>query len=106
MHWRDKVAVVKGHEIFHRTIFQKTELALVHIEIRPIAADVAAAVVIAKVVTTPDGTLRSGTQDRLSFILTRRNGRWQITHGHNTVIDPTAQPFDPVNSGWTGEGVA
>jgi hypothetical protein len=26
---------------------------------------------------------------------------WRITHGHNTVVDPKAQPFDPVNSGWS-----
>src|SRR5258708_6275319 len=28
--------------------------------------------------------------------------RVEITHGHNTVVDPNAQPFDPVNSGWNG----
>lgn len=30
-------------------------------------------------------------------------GRWLIAHGHNTVVDPAAQPFDPVNTGWSGE---
>jgi hypothetical protein len=29
----------------------------------------------------------------------RRNGRWQIAHGHNTVIDPVAQPFDAIKLG-------
>jgi len=24
---------------------------------------------------------------------------WRIAHGHNTVIDPVAQPFDPVERG-------
>jgi hypothetical protein len=29
-----------------------------------------------------------------------RTGEWKIAHAHNTVVDPTAQPFDPINSDW------
>jgi uncharacterized protein (TIGR02246 family) len=105
MHWQSKAAIVKAHDVFHRTIFQKTELTYSEIGIRPMTADVVAAVVTAKVgnFTTPDGAVRPSAQDRLSFILTKRDGGWRIAHGHNTVIDPTAHPFDPVSSGWSGE---
>jgi hypothetical protein len=28
---------------------------------------------------------------------------WKIVHAQNTVVDPAAQPFDPINSDWNGE---
>ena len=104
MHWRGKAAVIKGHEVYHRTIFQKTQLTITNSAIRAITPDVAVAVVTLKVgpFTPPDGKPRFGTEDRESFILVKRGGAWRITHGHNTVIDPNAQPFDPVNSDWNG----
>jgi len=52
--------------------------------------------------TTPEGELRPAAEDRLSLIFVKREGGWKITHGHNTVIDPNAQPFDPINSSWNG----
>jgi uncharacterized protein (TIGR02246 family) len=102
MHWPDTSAVVTGHEAFHRTFFQATDIELADVEIRPIAADVAVAVVLLKVgpFTPPDGVHRPKSENRLSLMLNRRDGRWLIVHGHNTVIDPAAQPFDPVNAGW------
>ncbi len=102
MHWPDKSAVVTGHEAFHRTFFQTTDIELADVDLRPIAADVAVAVVLLKVgsFTPPDGVHRPKSENRLSLVLTRRDGRWHIVHGHNTVIDPAAQPFDPVNAGW------
>ncbi|HEY0790264.1 MAG TPA: SgcJ/EcaC family oxidoreductase [Chthoniobacterales bacterium] len=103
MHWRGKAAVVKAHEVFHRTIFQHTEMTPAATEIRAVTSDVAVAVVTVKAgdFTTPEGERKTGTQDRLSLILVKREGGWRLTHGHNTVIDPKAQPFDPVDSGWT-----
>ncbi len=105
MHWPGKSAVVTGHEAFHRTFFQTTDIELANIEIRAIAPGVAAAVVLLQVgpFTPPDGARRPASDDRLSLILTKREGCWRITQGHNTVIDPAAQPFDPVKSGWPQE---
>lgn len=102
MHWPGKSAVATGHEAYHRTFFQATDIRLANIEIRTIAPDVAVAVVLLKVgpFTPPDGVRRPESEDRLSLVLTKRDGRWRIAHGHNTVIDPAAQPFDPVKSGW------
>jgi uncharacterized protein (TIGR02246 family) len=102
MHWHGKAAIIKAHSVFHRTIFRKTGLTFGDIGVRAISPDVAAAVVTATVGTfrTPDGAVRPSADNRLSFILTRREGTWRVVHGHNTVIDIAAQPFDPVNSGW------
>jgi uncharacterized protein (TIGR02246 family) len=106
MHWPGKSAVVTGHEAFHRTFFQTTDIELANVEVRVIAPGVAAAIVLLKVgpFTPPDGVRRPASDDRLSLILVKRDGRWRITHGHNTVIDPAAQPFDPVKSGWPQQG--
>jgi uncharacterized protein (TIGR02246 family) len=106
MHWRGKAAIVKAHDVFHRTIFQKMEIGVADIGIRAITSDVAATVIALKAgeYTTPDGKQQNATLDRLSLILVNRNGEWRIAHGHNTVVDPTAAPFDPVSSDWNGEG--
>ncbi len=81
------------------------EIGVTDIGIRAITPDVAAAVIAlnAGAYTTPDGKQQNATLDRLSLILVNRNGEWRIAHGHNTVVDPSAVPFDPVNSGWNGE---
>jgi len=105
MHWWGKAAVVKAHEVFHRTIFRNTEMTITDVAITVITSDAAVAVVTLKMgeFTTPDGERKmAAAQDRLSLILAKREGGWKITHGHNTVIDPNAEPFDPVNSGWKG----
>ena len=96
-HWPGKAAVIAGHEAIHRSFFQKTAIELVAVEIRAIAPEVATALVLLKVgaFTPPDGVRRPESEDRLSLVLTKRDGRWRITHGHNTVIDPGAKPIDP-----------
>jgi uncharacterized protein (TIGR02246 family) len=102
MHWRGKAAVVKAHDVYHRTFFRNTALDFTDIDLRPIAPDAVVAVVTIKVgdFTPPDGRPRIGTQDRLSLVIAKRSGGWRIVHGHNTVIEPGAQRFDPVNSDW------
>lgn len=105
MHWRGKTAILKAYDVFWRTIFQKMEITVTDVTIRAIAPDVAVAVVAlqASEFTTPDGKRQPATQDRLSVILAGREGEWKIVHAQNTVVDPTAQPFDPINSDWSGE---
>lgn len=104
MHWRGKKAVIKAYEVFHRTIFQNTDMTPTDVEMRSVTSDVAVAVVTLKAgdFTAPGGEVKIGTQDRLSIVLVKREGQWNIAHGHNTVIDLSAQRFDPVNSGWNG----
>jgi uncharacterized protein (TIGR02246 family) len=108
MHWRGKAAVLKGHDVYHRTFFRDTALDFTDVDLRPITQDAVVAVVTIKVgdFTPPDGQPRIGTQDRLSLIIAKRSGGWRIVHGHNTVIEPGAQRFDPVNSNWDSAGKA
>jgi uncharacterized protein (TIGR02246 family) len=105
MHWRGKAAIGKAHDVFHRTIFQKMEIEVTDIGIRAITSDVAATVIALKAgeYTTPNGRQQNATLDRLSLIIVNQHGKWRIAHGHNTVVDPNAAPFDPVNSDWNGK---
>jgi uncharacterized protein (TIGR02246 family) len=102
MHWRGKAAVLKGHDAYQGTFFRNTALDFTDVDVRPITQDAVVAVVTIKVgdFTPPDGQPRIGTQDRLSLVLAKRSDGWRIVHGHNTVIEPGAQRFDPVNSNW------
>lgn len=106
MHWSGRTAVAAAHDAYHRTFFKATDIEAAEIEVREIAPGVALAVVLLKVgpFTPPDGIPRPNSDDRLSLVLTRRAGRWRIAHGHNTVIDPGAQRFDPVRTAWPDVG--
>ncbi len=94
--------VVVGHAAFHRTFFRSTDIEIADATITEIAPGVATAILLLKVgpFTPPDGVARPASENRLSLVLAMRSGRWLITQGHNTVIDPGAQRFDPVRTGW------
>lgn len=100
-HWPDKAAVVAGHEGIHRSFFHDTDIEIADITLRVLASDIVAAVVLLKVgpFLPPDGMARPASDNRLSLIMANRDGRWRIAHGHNTVIDPAAAPFDPAKTG-------
>jgi hypothetical protein len=36
---------------------------------------------------------------RLSFMVVRREAAWKMVHGHNTVVNADAQPYDPPTAG-------
>ena len=57
MHWRGKAAVLKGHDVYHRTFFRNTALDFTDVDLRPITQDAVVAVVTIKVgdFTPPDG---------------------------------------------------
>ena len=101
MYWPGKPAVVGAHEAMHKTFFKTTEQELIDVAARAIAPGVAIAVTHFRMgaFTPPDGVDRPAAGNRLSLTLTERNGRWRIAHGHNTVIEPTAQAFDPMARG-------
>ena len=42
-----------------------------------------------------DGTLSPPNRNMLTLVFVRRDGRWLVTEGHNTVIDPRAAAHDP-----------
>ncbi len=106
MHWIGKPAVVKAHEVYLKTIFRDGGMSARDVTIRAVTADVAIAVVIEDFKgggILPDGGKNPPGSGRLTYVLVKRGGKWKITHGHNTSIDPNAQPFDPINSNWNGE---
>lgn len=102
MHWPGRAAVVCGHAAFHRTFFRSTAIEIADATITEFAPGVATAIILLNVgpFTPPDGVARPASENCLSLVLAMRSGRWLITHGHNTVIDPGAQRFDPVRTGW------
>jgi SnoaL-like domain len=79
-------------------VFATTDIHSTRVEVQGIGPRVAVAVVELAVgdFTTPTGQEINESRDRLSFTLVNRDERWQIVHGHNTVIDPAAAPYDPI----------
>jgi uncharacterized protein (TIGR02246 family) len=104
MHWSGKADIMKAHEVYHRLLFPKTEINFTNIAVRPIAPNVAVAVVEENFDASqlPNGGIRPASKDILSFTFVKRDGQWKIVQGHNTIVLPEAQPYDPVSNGWNG----
>jgi uncharacterized protein (TIGR02246 family) len=104
MHWRGKADIVKAHEIYHRLLFSKTDIRFKKLDVRAIAPGVAVVVALEDfgASSLPDGGTRPAGEDRLTLVFVKRSGEWKIIHGHNTIINADAAPYDPVNSGWKG----
>ncbi len=98
MHWRGRDQVAFAHKAFLSTIFKDCKQTLVSIEARSIAPSAALAVVtmIQDAYVTPDGNHMPEAHDRLTLTAVKREGRWLLIHGHNTIINPRAADNDPV----------
>jgi uncharacterized protein (TIGR02246 family) len=98
MHWRGREQVAFAHRLFLSTIFKDCKQTLVSTEARAIAPGVALAVVtmIQDAYTTPDGNSMPSAHDRLTLTAVKRDGRWLLIHGHNTIINSQAANNDPV----------
>jgi hypothetical protein len=74
-------------------------MTITDVAIRAATSDVTATVVTLKMgaFTTPERELRAESLDNLSLTPLKCEAGWRITNGHNTVVDPRAQPFDPLN---------
>ncbi|MGA2647532.1 MAG: SgcJ/EcaC family oxidoreductase [Candidatus Sulfotelmatobacter sp.] len=99
MWWRGRADVVKAHEVFHATMFREVNIRCSGMEIRGIAPDVAIATLTVEVddYVTPDGREMNGVVDHLTFVLVKIGGEWLIASGHNTTVDPLAQPHNPID---------
>jgi uncharacterized protein (TIGR02246 family) len=100
MHWRGRAAVYKGHDALHKTTFAKTDMTIEDVKPRAIAPGVICAVATMTFGPHVDPTGREiiDLETMGSFVLTSDGDTWKIAHFHNTIIDPIARPFDPVNS--------
>ena len=109
-HWQGVSAVFKGHDNIHRTIFAKTNMRILEIQVRPIALGVAIAVATMTFgpTITPTGEVLAEQKTRGSFTTVNRRGTWKIVHFHNTNVDLIAEAHDPITwdkTGWRpGDG--
>lgn len=100
MWWRGREDVVKAHEALHAGMFREVSTHSTSREIREIVPGVVIVTVTATMgdFETPDGRQMSGIVDRLTLVMVKKDGEWRITSGHNTTIDPRAQPHNPIKS--------
>ena len=103
-YWRGKVAVYKGHDTIHRTIFAKTSMTVEQTAVRSIAPNVAVAVATMTFgpVITPTGHELAELKTRGSFTTVKREGIWRIAHFQNTIVDSEAEKNDPITWDETG----
>ena len=99
MRWVGRDEVFQAHERYHQTLFRnRTLYPLTTLDIRAITPDVAIVTASGKAdgYTTSNGTLRPPSSGVLTYVLVHRDGRWLITEGHNTTIDPIAALNNPI----------
>lgn len=104
MHWQGTKNVLLAHETYFDTVFKNGGRLFTDMTIRQIGFRTALVVVtehITKETHTPSGdTVSPGGETRLSFVVVKQDGKWLISHGHNTSVNPHAKPFDPIAGGW------
>lgn len=98
MCWRGKAQVFLAHDRMHKTTFKDRQLHNAEwTELRQVAPGV---VIVTEAVPMdgfpmPDGSVAPPNRNMLTLVFVRRDGRWLIAEGHNTVIDPKAAAHDP-----------
>jgi uncharacterized protein (TIGR02246 family) len=100
MWWRSRQQILIATSAYHASFFKDNRVEILSIESRAIALGVATAVIKLKqsAFLRPDGKTEPERTDILTFTLVNGDSGWLIAHGQNTVIDPVAAPFDPVNA--------
>ncbi len=97
MHWRGKGEVMKAHTAFHETIFKNCQLHGEAVDVRSVAPNAVVAVWTHRqdAYSTPSGNLQPATLNRLSLLVTQRDGRWRVSHGHNVWVNERAARSNP-----------
>ncbi len=98
MWWRGRAQIINALHTFHQSMFRNHNMRLVALEIRMVTPEVAIATETQSTdaFQTPDGNLIAEGLNRLTFVLTKRDGNWLIANGHNTIIDAEAEKNDPI----------
>jgi uncharacterized protein (TIGR02246 family) len=89
MWWRGRAEIKRGSAFVLANIFQNTRLQTDSVSVRFPTRDAAAAVVTQHTVgafVLPDGTRVASTNNRLTYFLVKKKGRWMIAGGQNTEI--------------------
>lgn len=102
MYWHGKENVSTAHEVYMSSVFKDGGYSLTDMSVRGVAPDVAVVVATEHTIdqTSPGGNKIPAGENRLSFVLVKRDGQWKIVLGHNTPVEPRAKPFDPIGSHW------
>jgi uncharacterized protein (TIGR02246 family) len=99
MWWKGKDQVYRAHEAFHQTIFKNRQLHDPEtMAMRLVAPD---AVIVTEVIpadayTTTDGRPQAANRNVLTEVFVRREGKWVLVEGHNTVIVEAALKNNPI----------
>lgn len=99
MYWRGKPQIVKAHTAFHETIFKDCRLEGKELTVREVTPDAVVAVWAhaQDAYKTPSGAIQEKTLNRLTLVVTKRNGKWLVSQGHNVWVNERAQRSNPVN---------
>ena len=98
MAWRGKAQVFLAHDRMHRTTFKDRQWNNPETtELREISPGV---VIVTQPIPMdgfrmPDGSSVAPSRNMLTLVLVRRDARWLVAEGHNTLIDPQAAAHDP-----------
>ena len=85
MHVKGRAANAAGHQQIFDTIYKNTSLTLVVERIRFLRPDVAVAHVLAET-KTPQGDSARTNNARITMVMTKNNGKWEIAAFQNTQI--------------------
>lgn len=104
MYWQGKKNVLLAHETYFDTAFKNGGWLFTDMTIRQIGFHSAVVVVTEHTTkethTSSGDRVQPGGESRLSFVVVKQNGKWLISHGHNTSVNQQAKPFDPIDGGW------
>lgn len=103
MWWRGRPAVQQAHQQIFDSIFTGVDFKLGDVTVRAITPDVAVVNMYCHVGAfyPPDGVNRGNNKegdddDLLTLVMVKKQGKWLLTAGQNTVVRSSAEPFDPV----------
>ena len=100
MWWRGRASVVKAHAIFFDLMFKGVPQNYQTIDLRGLTDTTAVAICTVRLGAyhTPDGRTFPESLNRLTMTMVNRGDHWLIASAQNTIVDPKAAPFNPVEA--------
>lgn len=90
MQIKGRAAIAKGHQGIFDTIYKNTNLELVVEKIRFLRPDVAV-VHVSGTATTPQEVSVQTTKARMTLVMTKTDGKWEISAFQNTAIQNVSE---------------
>lgn len=102
MYWRGLQQVKMSHQAIFDAVFKNVPFSKKEVSVRFITPDVAVTTLLCHVGAffPPDGVDRGNnkrpeTDDLLTMVFVKKNNKWLLTAGQNTVVDEYAQRVNP-----------